>query len=378
VLVVVFVAVLAALAAIIPATRTSSVNTVAWAFPLANEPDWRGVVTYTRTGTNTSRSNAKASWTETVTTKIGSSGIATQTATVHFEREIQPLPEACPGLVLRYVADGSTTRTLERGAVRVVRLSAKTYDVVPANATVRMVVDEDERVGCGVVKQHRVESWILEANKSAKQLKGKAPVGNLAILKNVSGSSSRTGGCGNVYPPSVEMRCQEKLTWSLERLCFVLEERGDMKLSEQGRDLIKRYEGLRLKLYNDDAGHCTIGYGHLMHLGKCDGSEPAGFKDGITKAEAEKLLDDDLKDAIDAVNRCVDQRLAQNEFDALVSFAYNVGTSALCGSNLLYELNCGNSGLAADEFDRWTKAGGKTLPGLVKRRGDEERTFRGR
>lgn len=70
-----------------------------------------------------------------------------------------------------------------------------------------------------------------------------------------------------------------------------------MRLSKKGADFIGAFEGFSATLYNDPAGHCTIGYGHLVHLGNCDGSEPAEFKRGITRKRAARLLREDARAA---------------------------------------------------------------------------------
>lgn len=137
-----------------------------------------------------------------------------------------------------------------------------------------------------------------------------------------------------------------------------------MVTSKNGRDLIKKYEGLRTKAYRCAAGVLTIGYGHTK-----------GVKEGmqITKAQAEAFLTQDLAVAEQAVNLYVKRYdLNQNEYDALVSFTFN------CGAGNLHKLL--NKGLRtkkqiADKMLSYNKAGGKVLSGLVKRRNDERALF---
>ncbi|MEM3169949.1 MAG: lysozyme [Candidatus Nitrosotenuis sp.] len=148
-----------------------------------------------------------------------------------------------------------------------------------------------------------------------------------------------------------------------------------MRISEQGLTFIASFEGLRTRLYNDPAGHCTIGVGHLVHLGPCNGSEPLEFRRGISEARALELLREDARRFEDAVNRLVAVRLTQNQFDALVSFAFNVGVGAFGRSTLLRKLNVGDVWGAAQEFLRWTLAGGVELPGLRRRRKAEQALF---
>lgn len=143
-----------------------------------------------------------------------------------------------------------------------------------------------------------------------------------------------------------------------------------MKTSPRGIELIKRFEGVRLKVYKDAAGLPTIGIGHLLKPGE-------KFPGGITEAQAEDLLRNDLADAEKAVATSVTVQLAQHEFDALVSFTFNLGGGALRKSTLLKKLNAGDRKGAAAEFGRWTKAGGKELAGLVKRRAAERKMFEG-
>ena len=141
-----------------------------------------------------------------------------------------------------------------------------------------------------------------------------------------------------------------------------------MGISENGLNLIKQFEGFRSQLYNDPVGHCTIGYGTLVHRGMCNGSEPAEFRQGISEPRATQLLLKKVEQFADAINRLVQVPLNQNQFDALVSFVYNVGAGALQRSTLLKELNRGHYDRVPAELRKWVKAGGRTLLGLVKRR----------
>jgi GH24 family phage-related lysozyme (muramidase) len=146
-------------------------------------------------------------------------------------------------------------------------------------------------------------------------------------------------------------------------------------LSAKGAAVIAKHEGKANHLYNDPAGHCTIGIGHLVHRGNCNGSEPEAFRRGLSDQEVYDLFISDASRFIDAVNGLVDVDLSQNQFDALVSFAFNVGIGALEGSTLLRKLNAGDYAGAAQEFGKWVKADGRTLPGLVSRRAAEARLF---
>ena len=146
-----------------------------------------------------------------------------------------------------------------------------------------------------------------------------------------------------------------------------------MRTSPAGRAFIGRHEGLRLTAYRDAAGIWTIGYGHTAAAGSP--VPVAGMT--ITAAEADAILGRDLARFEAAVTRLVTVALAQGEFDALVSFTFNVGEGALGRSTLLKKLNAGDRAGAAAEFGRWNKAGGRVLAGLTRRRAEERAMFSG-
>jgi lysozyme len=147
------------------------------------------------------------------------------------------------------------------------------------------------------------------------------------------------------------------------------------RLSRKGAEFVARFEGCILHLYDDPAGHCTIGIGHLVHLGRCDGREPAEFKRGIARERAFELLQQDAAEVARAVVRHVRVPLKQHQFDALCSFGFNCGTGAIATSTLTRRLNAGEFAAVPHELNRWVKAGGQTLPGLVRRRKAEGRLF---
>ena len=146
-------------------------------------------------------------------------------------------------------------------------------------------------------------------------------------------------------------------------------------LSPDGAKFIARFEGFRSHMYNDAANHCTIGYGHLVHYGPINGSEPAEFRNGITEQQALDLLRQDAAKAVAAVRECVTVQLNQQQFDALVSFAYNEGGGALASSTLVKMLNQGHYDAIPDQLGRWNKAGNQVLQGLVTRRAAEGALF---
>lgn len=133
-----------------------------------------------------------------------------------------------------------------------------------------------------------------------------------------------------------------------------------------GIDLIKAQEGFRAKAYLCPAGIPTIGYG-----------ETRGVKLGmtITQAEAEKRLEESYDEFESGVRILVKVDITDNQLGALVSFAYNLGLGNLKKSSLLTLVNHSNFKAAAEEFGKWTRGGGKVLPGLVKRRQAEKELF---
>lgn len=138
-------------------------------------------------------------------------------------------------------------------------------------------------------------------------------------------------------------------------------------MKTRNKELIKVSEGLSLVAYLCPAGVLTIGYGHT---GK---DVVEGMV--IDHQEADRLLQVDLEKFEKEVSKLVKVGITQNQFDALISFTYNLGASALKGSTLLKKLNAGEYMAAANEFPKWVKAGGKVLPGLVTRRRKERELF---
>jgi lysozyme len=132
--------------------------------------------------------------------------------------------------------------------------------------------------------------------------------------------------------------------------------------------LIKHAEGFRLHPYSCPAGYDTIGYGHVIRKGE-------SFASGISTMQAEALLREDVQSAAEAVNRLLPVRLSQGQYDALVSFTFNLGAGALQRSSLRQLLLRGEVTRAASEFRRWIYAGGRKLQGLLLRREAERRLF---
>ena len=136
-----------------------------------------------------------------------------------------------------------------------------------------------------------------------------------------------------------------------------------MRTSDNGVELIKRHEGLVLQAYLCPAGVWTIGYGHTRGVKSTD---------RITPQQAEQFLREDLRSAETTILRPVRRPLRQNQFDALVSFVFNVGAGNFQSSTLLRKVNENpNNPDIRGEFGRWIYAKRVVLPGLVKRRRDE-------
>lgn len=145
------------------------------------------------------------------------------------------------------------------------------------------------------------------------------------------------------------------------------------KINQAGLRLIKSFEGLELKPYLCSANVPTIGYGTTVYP---NGTKVSLKDKEITVEQAEEFLLDDLKKREKEVSRMVKVLLNDNEFSALVSFAYNVGLQALEGSTLLRLLNSGASREdVADQLLRWNKAKGVVVSGLVRRRESERSLF---
>lgn len=161
-------------------------------------------------------------------------------------------------------------------------------------------------------------------------------------------------------------------------------------INDAGLELIKKFEGIpdgdpstvNIDPYLDPVGIWTIGWGHAISVG---GSYLRGrenrkaardlYPGGITIEQAEQLLRGDVLDTCRDVEALVESPLTDNQFGALVSFTFNLGRGNLSKSTLLRKLNDGDYDGAAIEFNKWNKAGGKVLAGLVARRAAEAELF---
>ena len=142
--------------------------------------------------------------------------------------------------------------------------------------------------------------------------------------------------------------------------------RNKMKISEDGLELIKKFEGCETTAYQDSVGVWTIGFGHTK-----------GVEEGQTCSieDAESMLADEMDEYEGYINNMVKVDLQQHEFDALVSWVYNLGPTNLGESTMLKVLNGGQFDRVPEEMNRWTRAGGKILEGLVRRRQAESLMF---
>ena len=148
-----------------------------------------------------------------------------------------------------------------------------------------------------------------------------------------------------------------------------------MKTSDMGLSLIKSFEGFSARPYLCPAGVPTIGYGATYYP---DGRRVTMQDRPVTEADATAMLRSMLASYEAGVSRYVLAPINQGKFDALVSFAYNLGLSALKSSTLLRLVNARDYAGAASQFGRWNRAGGKVLPGLTRRREAERVMFLGR
>ena len=142
-----------------------------------------------------------------------------------------------------------------------------------------------------------------------------------------------------------------------------------MNISQEGISLIKKFEGCELEAYKCAAGVWTIGYGHTKDVQEGD---------SILKEDAESMLMHELQEYCNDVDIAVKVDLKQNEFDALVSWTYNLGLTNLNSSTMLKVLNEGKHDEVPAQIKRWNKASGQVKQGLVRRREAEARRNAGR
>lgn len=141
-----------------------------------------------------------------------------------------------------------------------------------------------------------------------------------------------------------------------------------MKISQEGIALIKKFEGCELNAYQCSANVWTIGYGHTKEVAE---------NNECSMEEAEEILVADLEEFEEWVEKLVTVEMAQNEFDALVAFTFNLGPTNLRTSTLLERLNDRKFEDVPSEMKRWNRAGGVVVDGLVRRREAEALLFKG-
>lgn len=141
-----------------------------------------------------------------------------------------------------------------------------------------------------------------------------------------------------------------------------------MRISQNGVEFIKQKEGIKLTEYLDVAGKPTIGVGHLIRPGE-------KFPHLLTMDQVDSLLRDDLSRIEAVVNEYVEVKIDQNQFDALCSLTFNIGTSAFITSTFLKLLNEGHILKSADAMLHWDHVGKMESPGLLQRRKDEAKLF---
>ncbi len=193
--------------------------------------------------------------------------------------------------------------------------------------------------------------------------------GLLALIAGIAFAARRAEAATDETSPGV---IDPLLEASYTAENFIKDTMGTRRsMSLAGLDQLKREESPRGRFnrtpYQDAAGFWTIGYGHKLKGGE--------WYDAIDEAKATSLLAADVRDAEDAVNSLVSVDLNQSEFDALVSFTFNVGSGALRRSTLLAKLNADDAAGAAAEFARWNKAGGRVDVVLAERREREAELF---
>ena len=160
----------------------------------------------------------------------------------------------------------------------------------------------------------------------------------------------------------------KKLSSIIEKL-LQQKRNSTMNISQEGLSLIKKFEGCELEAYKCAAGVLTIGYGSTK-----------GVKEGdtITQEEADKLLLHEMEEYEGYINDAVTVDLKQNQFDALVSWVFNLGPANLKASTMLKVLNAKEYDDVPAQIKRWNKAGGKVLQGLIRRREAEALLFEGK
>lgn len=143
-----------------------------------------------------------------------------------------------------------------------------------------------------------------------------------------------------------------------------------MRINNKGLQLIKDFEGCRLKVYKDAVGFNTVGWGHLVLP-----EDNLQYNDIITQEKADKLLTKDLELFEKGVAKLLKVQVTKNQFAAMVSLAFNIGLQAFAKSSVLRYFNTGYPVLAGQRILLFNKAGGKVLNGLTRRREAEKKLY---
>jgi lysozyme len=150
-----------------------------------------------------------------------------------------------------------------------------------------------------------------------------------------------------------------------------------MEISESGKRKIREWEGSRARPYRDAGGKLTIGVGHLLTKSELASGkiwiqgQAVRYADGLSDRQILDLLGQDVAGAEQAINDGVQVELSQNQFDALVSFTFNVGSTAFKNSTLRRQLNQGDYAAVPAQLRRWVRCNGAVVQGLVNRREEE-------
>jgi len=156
-----------------------------------------------------------------------------------------------------------------------------------------------------------------------------------------------------------------------------------MQMSQRGKELLAQWEGVELKVYKDSAGLPTIGVGHLLTRDELTSGKilirglSIKYANGLSQQDVIDLLAQDLDNFEEIVNTNVKVDLAQNQFDALVAFTFNIGGNAFKSSTLLKVVNQGRYGDVPEQLRRWVFAGGQKVQGLANRREKEIQLWNG-
>lgn len=210
-------------------------------------------------------------------------------------------------------------------------------------------------------------SLLKDYNRSQPRV----PAGNSDGGQWTGGGSGSSGGASRSRIPSSTSRSSTH-TGVAGRQQQRFQLARHHSISDNGVTFVAEHESFRAQQYPDIAGHSTIGYGHKLVPGE-------SYPNGVTEAEAQRLLTHDLRSAQEAVRANVKVPLTQNQFDALTSLTYNIGSGNFAGSTLLRRLNAGDYDAASEQFSVWNKVkiGGKLKPsrGLTNRRNQERDLF---